>query len=246
MAPPQIIRDHMEGILNTISGLFLVVGLIIIGFGLFLTIVLNSSLYESSLGTPIIIIFGILGTARDNNIFIGLYVAGAAVSALALLVCGITLFKYMEYFAGVADSKVDIDIEAEIMNFELAIYTDCCEGLSDNVLPAITCFEADNVFPCIEDEEEYAKYLRAINNKTCNAFASIGFVAQPEDQGCGFGNPEIFVVQLAGFFRGNLYFLAITNVILSVIMVLSLIPAIYLLATKEEEKRKGVLKPRAH
>lgn len=229
----KVVYQFSETYVDCIIVILTVLSILIVAFGIVVWRKVGPALDVLELQSPVIatMIFGVLlfalsllGIISEYKTSPNLKMAfcGGTITVLVLTaIAGIFLINYTSFLANVGANNLQFEIEEKLLTYELALFSECCA--EDNPLPR-SCAEANNIFPCYQDEETFNTFLELINERTCQTWGEFEVGGVPlvgeDPASCAGQDVEEFVELLSGFIEENLALIGTINVVVSIVMMM--------------------------
>jgi hypothetical protein len=245
-----------ENYLVLMNGLTFILGIVIIAYAIYLLVEFGD-LKEGISTFPIlaplvvgvILLFvsglGIYGAKQRNKFILIIYIVIVLLITLFVFGSGVSLLVYGGYLDNVQGGEISGEIEADIVDFELAVFQKCCVD-TGNAAPILQCPQAG---VCFTDAENLAFFLDKIDEKVCIALENVDINGIPlvgvnSTGSCGGGSADNFVNGISQYLKDNIVTLGSVNLAVAVIMLLILLATCILIfskkPSKEEKKEEDV------
>jgi len=247
-------KQNSKRYLTLLNALIILVGLGVLGLGIYgiieqREVLDNISKYAAytpiALGVLVVLVagFGLYGARQQNKVMLISYFFFAFAFMVLLISIGVIVLIYVGLLDDFdrADPQLDQAL-AEINDFEMAVYRDCCIGqdLTNESIPV--CDDSLNItIPgCVADPEDFSNL--EIADSFCRALEEIKIdgVAVVGTASCT--SPEAFSDLFRTYLEGNLTPIGITLIVLSVLMVLCVIATCVLICSNREDYDKEYAK----
>lgn len=215
---------------TTLLGLvYIALSAVLLIFGISLLTNAGDSLAELQLGTPSIVTVGtgalsltlgllaVFGACKESVKVIMAFIYGSFFASILFLGSGVALMRYTTYIQSAANNEISNTIHQDILMYELAVFTDCCDP---NAVQPQLCDNNGFIFPCVADETTFLRFQEFVGERTCSYYESQELTSQTERGGCAGQTVDFFIPAISGFLIGQLSLIGVVNIVGSVILLI--------------------------
>lgn len=246
-------RGCMEDILVLINAFGIVLGLAILGYSAYLASVFDDAFKDVGAANPVIValvmgvgififaIIGLIGAKGDNKLCLLVYMVGLLAMSIGIITSGVILLYFSGDLKEVGDGDLDNDAQARILDFEIALFSDCCsEFITD--LTVQNCDDAITE-TCISDEGRFEDFKDAITKNTCAYLEDVDVDGHPlvgdvTDGACGgIRGTRGFVEDVSQYMEENMKPFATFTIIAGCITFVLLLASCYVFCTSDRDSK---------